>query len=390
MLCSCAPTAPAGVKSPAASAIDRRSIAYVWQLPDDPSGHLLRYALIINHQTAYNSTDTSARSFVHSNLLPFTDYRAVLRACTIAGCADSTSILTKTLTDTPEGIGAPLLTADSEDSIEARWSPPAKPNGVIIRYQLLQGNQTLEVVFDGDGTSRRAVVRNLQAAEEYTYRLRVYTSAGSSLGPGASVTTLEDVPSDIESPILLAPSSDKVLLFWKAPLTPNGAITSYGLQRDGVRLSANLSATTLTYEDRNVQPYTVYAYAIVACTAIGCAVGNESSIQTAESVPQGVQPAQLTVASANTIFATWPTVQQPNGVVTYKLFVHGPQLSPGGNSATAASFLVTDSADAGDVVNVTGLVAYSLYAAVVQASTSVGSANSTLSTAVRTSEAGEW
>ena len=313
-------------------------------------------------------------------------YSAVLRVCTSAGCSDSNASLQRTSEGVPSGVPAPSLTALSTESIEARWTAPSSPNGIVLQYELLVETGGIStIVFAGNATDFRVVIDSLLPHTTYTFRLRASTSAGLSTGPASSVRTLQDVPTGVQAPTVVT-TARTATLSWTLPSMPNGVITRYSIRRDGSQLAVNLSSVTLTYTDTGLLPFTIYNYAVVACTSLGCSVGNESAAQTLEDIPEGVNGPVLRVVDEKTVEASWTAPTRPNGNVQYDLFVFGAFEAAG--TIVNESRLVL-SASSLFSVNVTGLLPFSRYAAIVTASTSAGSANSSLSNFVTTAEAGE-
>ena len=297
--------APSGVQPPSPATVAPRSISYTWQSPLSPNGRIVRYILTVN-STVYISTSNAAiLSTTVTGLQPFTMYSAVLRVCTSAGCSDSDVSLQRTSEGVPSGVPAPSLTALSTESIEARWTAPSSPNGIILQYELLVETGGIStIVFVGNATDFRVVIDSLLPHTTYTFRLRAATSAGSSTGPAASVRTLQDVPAGVQAPTVVT-TARTATLSWTLPSMPNGVLTRYSIRRDGSQLAVNLSSVTLTYTDTGLYPFTMYNYAVVACTSLGCSVGNESAAQTLEDIPEGVNGPVLRVVDEKTVEASW-------------------------------------------------------------------------------------
>jgi len=67
----------------------------------------------------------------------------ILYLSVAAGCTPSSSVLARTLSDSPSGLAAPLLRVISSVSIEISWSQPTDPNGVITSYELYRNGELL-------------------------------------------------------------------------------------------------------------------------------------------------------------------------------------------------------------------------------------------------------
>lgn len=77
-----------------------------------------------------------------------------------------------------------------------------------------------------------------------------------------------------------------MVLEWNAPSKPNGIIVLYSIYMNGSML---LNVTGTNYTVVNLQPFTLYSFAIAACTVVGCTQSAYSPPQrTLESGKTGV------------------------------------------------------------------------------------------------------
>ena len=80
----------------------------------------------------------------------------------------------------------------SSSSIALNWNPPAKPNGVIIQYQVQcsGGGQVLPSTVAGSQTTTTLI--GLTPYTSYTCIIVARTSVGGGPGATISVTTAQD------------------------------------------------------------------------------------------------------------------------------------------------------------------------------------------------------
>ena len=99
------PIVPSGISPPVTTSTTSRTATLSWSVPSQPNGLITSYSIISTSPT--QSTLYLGNSNILTadilNLLPYTEYAIVLRACTVVGCADSQSVSFTTDEDIPEG-----------------------------------------------------------------------------------------------------------------------------------------------------------------------------------------------------------------------------------------------------------------------------------------------
>ena len=89
------------------------------------------------------------------------------------------------------------------------------------------------------------------------------------------------VPEDQPAPTTTQLQARSVHLTWVAPSTPNGQLVQFNIIQNGVELT-NTNPDTFTATVAVLSPFTLYTFAIEACTAVGCFRSDEVSITTLE------------------------------------------------------------------------------------------------------------
>ena len=97
----------------------------------------------------------------------------------------------------PTGISAPISVTPLQDgrSVEVVWSPPERPNGLIIFYNLIARNRAKPsdtvVTKVNDVETFNATMAGLTPYTRYDITITAFTSGGNGTSPSVNVTTLQ-------------------------------------------------------------------------------------------------------------------------------------------------------------------------------------------------------
>ena len=267
---------------------------------------------------------TTSNTVTVQSLEPFTLYGYTLEACTDVGCANSTMGSVFTIEGVPVGLSAPSLVGLSSTRVQASWTNPSQPNGVITRYELFRvfGQDLSQTELIANSSQLSGVADGLLPNTLYFFKVVAYNSVGSVTTNVSSITTPEDTPEQVFPLVLTVANSTSLLITWQEPLQPNGIITSYTLFRDDTSIFIGVT-TDFTFLDTGLDPFTEYEYFIVACTAEGCGASTSTTETTDEAVPELIQQPEVTSFSSNSASILVKPVGQPNGLVTYILRISG-------------------------------------------------------------------
>ena len=96
----------------------------------------------------------------------------------------------------PEGVSPPVLQVSSSSTLNASWTEPQHPNGVIISYSLHMRNLSIySVLYQGSSLSYH--VTGLSAGQEYFFYIMANTSVGGTKSAVVSASVpLENTPSE--------------------------------------------------------------------------------------------------------------------------------------------------------------------------------------------------
>jgi len=314
---------------PDLKALSALAITITWRKPDKPNGIITEYQL---YEVGKSSRLYAGlgMSFTISNKEPYTKYSFYINACTVAGCTQGPSAEVRTKESAPRGLDAPRATVGGSRFVRVEWSPPLKPNGVIL-YYLLTRNGTQVY----NGTDLRFSDHTVAPFTVYAYVVTAVNSADRLASPpGFSPPTNPGAPDNVSAPTLEVLSATSLKVTWSAPGIPNGVITKYevlynfqGSQGNAQIKNAGLSKElTLT----GLLPYTQYEVRIRACTKEGCSTGEARSARTFEAPPEGQNPPDFPSLhiTARRVLVTWNEPQKPNGfMLLYRLYRRGVSLS---------------------------------------------------------------
>ncbi|XP_006890633.1 PREDICTED: usherin [Elephantulus edwardii] len=315
--------APEGVSPPALQSISATQIDVSWSPPSNQNGVITKYLLRLDGEEYHPGQNLS---MVVSNLQPYTQYNFSLEACTSGGCTASGSISAWTLEAPPQNMDAPRLQVTGSESIEITWKPPRNPNGQIRSYELRRDGA---IVYTGLETRYHDFT--LSPGVEYGYTVSANNSQGGILSPLVKERTNPSAPSGIEPPKLQGKNPREILVTWNPLVKTNGNIVNYTLfihhlsERETEIIHVNSthnSFDTRSFVVNQLQPFQRYEVRVQACTLLGCASSDWTSILTPEIPPLMQPPPHLEVQMAPGEFypavsILWAGPREPNGKVLY-------------------------------------------------------------------------
>ena len=165
-----------------------------------------------------------------------------------------------------------------------------------------------------------------------------------------------------------------ILLTWRPPESPNGAIISYNLYRNNVIIA---NVTGLSYIDTGLDPITQYSYSVAAINRVGTARSESVTVTTLDGIPDGIQAPIITFVNSIAFTGTWNEPQIRNGmIISYTLQVY---------FTNNTRFVSAEVAGNRFVATVNGLNPFTMYYATVIACTNGGCGES-LQTMFQTAE----
>ena len=311
-------TSPLKVTPPTVFAMNSTALRVTWLKPFITTGVISAYQLHMNDIVLYEGLNME---YTAVNLIPFTEYRFKLTACTNGGCTDSGEVVRKPQDDKPQNMRSPILKVMSSRSIEITWLPPEYPNGVISSYDVRRDGRLIYTESLSISGSLRTTYTdyNLDPGTEYTYVVVARNRKGSVESPAAIARTFASSPSGLDPPKIAPLSATSLQVTWSMPANPNGAIKNYTLYRDGEMVYSG-GPSQMNYIVPGLQLWTEYSFRIQACTERGCELSVSASGRTLEARPEQIaKPKLLALANQNGAHAgvliQWEMPQKPNGVI---------------------------------------------------------------------------
>ncbi|XP_075407342.1 phosphatidylinositol phosphatase PTPRQ isoform X1 [Tenrec ecaudatus] len=308
--------------------ISSSSILLYWDPPEYPNGkitHYTIYAMELDTSRAFQMT-TVDNSFLITGLKKYTRYKMRVAASTHVGessLSEENDIFITTPEDEPESSpqGVEIIGVTANE-ILLKWSPPEKPNGIIVAYEVIYKNT--DALFTKNSSTSNIVLMDLKPYTLYNISIRSYTRVGhgNQLSPLLSVRTSESVPYSAPENITYKNiSSGEIELSFLPPSSPNGIIQKYTiyLRQNNENEERTINTTSLTQRIRGLRKYTLYMLEVSASTLKGEGVRSAPiSILTEEDAPDS-PPQDFSVKhlSGVTVMLSWQPPLEPNGIILY-------------------------------------------------------------------------
>ncbi|MBN3306045.1 USH2A protein, partial [Amia calva] len=333
------------------------SASFNWTVPQNTSGPIERYVLMSTREgnqearVHYQGPQTWAAA---SGLSPFTRYNFSVQACTSGGCAESSLLSLVTAQIPPEGQAPPRVSTVGATELHVEWDLPAKPNGVIIRYELYIRGPTepdqefalLERrVFSDSGwlnpqsmvTSANenalsppqssTTVTDLEPFSTYQFKVFAVNMVGSTLSEWASGRTDEGVPAFMPPPEVSPLSSSSLNVTWVQPndTSTRGVVTEYRVNLHQEQTTNEFVPPVLSqvlymasshermYVVEGLKPYQVYNFTITLCNRLGCITSRLASGQTLAAAPARLSAPKLKGFNMTVIEVSWEPPEELNG-----------------------------------------------------------------------------
>ncbi|KAK0155112.1 Phosphatidylinositol phosphatase PTPRQ [Merluccius polli] len=252
------------------------SVLVSWSPPLNPNGvimHYTVYGLNLNTDRAFQQL-TNSTSALLTDLDKYTRYKLRIAASTLVGessLSEEDDIFIVTEEDEPDSPPEDVAAAETTPTtVTLTWSPPAKANGVIQRYEVLYENQTFSAVVNTSDPS--ATLTHLKPFSRYNVSVRAYTRLGHGNHTSDTVDLLsgEDVPGSAAYNLTYeSVSPSEVNVTWQPPLVPNGVILRYSLLLWNATHSLDLPSATSSLYVGHLRKYARYRAAVQAHTRAG-------------------------------------------------------------------------------------------------------------------------
>ncbi|XP_073476349.1 phosphatidylinositol phosphatase PTPRQ isoform X2 [Aquarana catesbeiana] len=311
--------------------------------PSIPNGIIIYYTVYITWQngTVESATDTPHLTHSISGLRKYTSYILKVSASTVKGegvHSEPQSITTEedAPSTPPRFLGIKEM---SSIIVKLSWQPPLEPNGIILFYTVYIWDEMSNKTINVEETSVK--FQDLESNHEYS----AYVTSSTRFGDGnvrsdiLKFKTLEGVPSDPPRNLSYKNiSSSSVMIFWSAPIKPNGVIQYYSLyyQNSSQTYIRNLTSNDFSFDSNGfiaiidgLAKFSHYQFRITASTIFGD--GNQASeiidVNTEQDVPE-TPPIirECKNLTSTSVLLSWDPPERPNGIISgYYIQIYGPQ-----------------------------------------------------------------
>ncbi|XP_051512787.1 phosphatidylinositol phosphatase PTPRQ-like [Myxocyprinus asiaticus] len=318
---------PSSVQDVSYQNISSTSIQVSWEPPLNPNGKITHYTVyaknLLNNQELQQVTNTT--STVLTGLEKYSSYKLLVAASTAVGESPLTEedyffVLTEEdVPDSPPRDLAVVKTTSSTATLT--WSPPEKPNGVILLYEVTYTNRTFSNTINS--TSPSATLRHLKPYTLYNVTVRAYTQHGhgNQISDPLQMLSGEDVPGSPPYDLTYESiGSSEVNVSWSPPLLANGIILFYNVEYWNATHSLNQTTHAPFAVLSNLRKYARYRVSVQAATRVG--VGNHTSeilnITTLEDVPSSPPKFLVTRKLSDTeVELSWKAPDEANSEILY-------------------------------------------------------------------------
>ncbi|KAM6459617.1 usherin [Liasis olivaceus] len=337
---------PEGISPPHWAKVDNREdvIFLTWKEPHQPNGIIVYYIILQNGVEHFRGKELSFMDT--SGIQPYQEYSYLLRACTVAGCSDSSTVIAVTVQGVPENVQPPTIIPLSATTLHLSWVAPKKPNGIIREYHIHQIGRGL--IHIGPADQMHYTVAGLQPYENYNFTLTACTFAGCSTSQTSAGRTLQAAPQGVWSqPRHIIVSSKIVELYWDEPEKPNGIVIQYRLFCNGEEILKG-GRENLNFTHSAMQPNNRYVYQLEASTWGGSNTSEKYIVQTPVTTPEEIlKPYNITVINAYSIFVAWdiPGSFKSNVPLEYNILLDAGSTSPFVKPVGQPNFVLLDGLD---------------------------------------------
>nr|XP_054587843.1 usherin [Nothobranchius furzeri] len=242
-----------------AHAINHTAIQVNWTQPSlqDLQGAVESFFLTVEtpESSLVLTKGPEVTSTVIGDLRPSTTYQVSLKVFNGAHNTTKVTDHVTTADGAPEKMSAPELVPVNSSSARVLWSPPFRPNGVIVGYNIYVNDRLHGSVGNSSGSY---LLGDLLPFTVYSIQVEVCTVYACARSDASKTTTVEDVPAEFSIPHAQVISPRLVRLDWSHPGRPSGIMLGYEVLRrtlrsctdgsTGIKLSSGTDSGALRFE----------------------------------------------------------------------------------------------------------------------------------------------
>ncbi|XP_013375386.1 PREDICTED: usherin isoform X1 [Chinchilla lanigera] len=215
-----------------ATVLSHTAIDVRWAKPtfQDLQGDVEYYTLFWSSATSNESLRIlpGVNSYIIGHLNPNTEYWIFISVFNGVHSINSTVLRATTWDGEPQGMLPPEVVIINRTAARVIWSSPSNPNGAVTEYSVYVNNKLYKAGMDVPGS---LILRDLSPFTVYDVQVEVCTKHACAKSNGTQITTVEDTPTDIATPLIRDITSRSFRIDWVSPGKPRGIILGYDLLR---------------------------------------------------------------------------------------------------------------------------------------------------------------
>ena len=320
--------APEGWSKPTIIKVGQRLVALKWAVPTKPNGKIVKYSVLLNKQIRSRASSAGPTVTIE-NLVPFTQYLAVIQGCTNEGCSTSPGVFFTTSPDKPENMPGAKLAATSATSIRVSWSPPQFPNGKMTKYSIVRTHVSTKEVATKvvDGNTQSFEDSELLPFADYSYQITAFNAVGNTVGASSDAKTLQGTPVGMQAPGVKSIDGYTVRVSLKPAKLENGVLKHYQVfARPASKDTSNLGKGTLVHtgtatevdiqNEAIIIPAADLIFRAVYTNGVGAAESGWVKVTTLDAKPDAFDRDVAVVdMSETTAKVTWTFGSRSNGKI---------------------------------------------------------------------------
>ncbi len=312
---------PSAITDLSATSTSSTAIRLTWTAPAHNGAPITGYTVRSIPDLTTIASGVTDTSYSDTGLTPGVEHGYQVHATNAVGDGVSSNVARATTDAAAPAAVADLLAAkdatNGSTEIDLSWSTPydlgAPISGYTLQRKAGSGNYA-DLSTAISATSTTYSDTGLTPGTTYTYRIRAKNSEGDAAWSNEASATTDATAPDAVTDLTATPATSTMALAWTAPAFDGGAdITGYTLQRkrgsgNYSNVSTSISATSTTYTDTGLTPWTTYTYRIRATNSADDADwSNTPSAETDQAVPDAITNLRATKQGARSIRLAWNT-----------------------------------------------------------------------------------
>ncbi|KAM9034824.1 receptor-type tyrosine-protein phosphatase H [Sarcophilus harrisii] len=279
------------------------SVTLQWEVPKGPQYSDYTYWISWSKETVLvGEASTTKTEHVVEGLEAATEYNFTVKA---ERNNVNSSGLSRPVATVPNEVEDLSMKARSNSSVTLQWAVPKGPQYSDYTYWISWSKKNV-LVGEANTTKTEHVVEGLDAATEYTFRVKAERNNVSSSGLSCPVAT---VPNEVKDLSMKAPSNSSVTLQWGVPKGPQYSDYTYWISWSKENVLVGEASTTKTeHVVEGLEAATEYNFTVKAERNNVSSSGLSRPVAT---VPNEVEDLSMKARSNSSVTLQWGVPKGP-------------------------------------------------------------------------------